>query len=69
MEAPWGIIGSMGTRVDSEWWWVSEGMEAVERLRDWMTVLENTAESMKSEFLFQKSLNSVCTHLYSNYFP
>ncbi len=41
-EAPWGNIGSMGIRVDSEWWWVSEGAEATARLRDWMTVLENT---------------------------
>ena len=53
-EAPWGNIGSMGIRVDSEWWWVSEGTEATARLRDWITVLENTAESMRSGFLFQK---------------
>ena len=43
-ETPWGNIGSMGIRVDSEWWWVSEGTEAAEHLRNWMTVLENTAE-------------------------
>ena len=33
--APWGNIGSMGIRVDSEWWcprWVSEDTEVVENL-------------------------------------
>ena len=55
-EAPWGNIGSMGIRVDSEWWWVSEDTGAEECLREWMTVIRDTAESMKTGFLFHQPM-------------
>jgi len=53
-EAPWGNVGSMGIRIDSEWWWVSEGMGAAECLREWIEVVQSTAESMEMGFLFQQ---------------
>ena len=53
-EAPWGNVGSMGIRVDSEWWWVSEDTGAAECLREWITIIQSTAESMEIGFLFQQ---------------
>jgi hypothetical protein len=53
---PWGNIGSMGIRVNSEWWWVSEDTGAEECLRQWMTVIRDTAESMKTGFLFHQTM-------------
>ena len=46
----------MGIRVDSEWWWVSEDTGAEECLRQWMMVIQDTAESMKSGFLFHQPM-------------
>ncbi len=43
-------------RVDSEWWWISEDPEADERLREWLTVIRDATESMKTGFLFQQPI-------------
>ncbi len=51
-----GNIGSMGIRVDSEWWWVSEDTGAEKCLRQWMTVILDKAESMKTGFLFHQPM-------------
>ncbi len=55
-EAHWGNIGSMGIRVDSEWWWVSEDTGTEECLQEWMTIIRDTAESMKAGFLFHQPM-------------
>jgi hypothetical protein len=55
-ETSWGNIVSMGIRVDSEWWWVSEDTGAEECLRQWMTVIRDTTESMKTGFLFHQAM-------------
>jgi hypothetical protein len=53
---PWGTSGSTGVRVDSDWWWISEGPEADERLQEWLTVIRDTTESTKTGFLFQQPI-------------
>ena len=42
--------------MDSEWWWISEDPEADERLREWLTVIRDATESMKTGFLFQQPI-------------